>query len=96
MNQIEDKCKNRNKSKMTDRFGFEQLDGWWYLASSLLFTHVDFGCPLAFLISRNCSASTSCFFLGQTSMLFFQNAQNAPGSPHSVLVFNLSQCLVQS
>ena len=30
------------------------------------------------------------------SMLYVQNAQNAPGSPHSVLVFNMNQYLTQS
>ena len=85
------KWKDRNKSEMIDRFVFEQLDGWWYLASFLLFTHVDSGCHLAFLTSRNYSATTSYSFLGQMSMLYFQNTQNAPGSPHSVLVFNMNQ-----
>lgn len=78
--------RERSKSDMIDRFSIEQLDGWWYLLLPTLYS-CDSGCHLAFLTSRNYSAITSYSFLGQMSLLYIQNAQNAPGSPHSVLVF---------
>lgn len=61
--------KEGKKSKMTDQFAFEQLDGWWYFTPFPLLANVDSGCHLAFLTSRNCSATTCCSFPGQMSML---------------------------
>lgn len=80
--------KKSSKSKITDRGGFEQPDGWWYLGSFLHFTHVDSGCHLVFLTSRNCSAfefflPLNCSFPGQMPMRFFTMLRISRFSPFS-------------